>query len=252
MASIPKIIILGATSEFNQALATLGLSLGLRIVSVPDLSQAKQQVKEQSPDALVIWLPEQEPSSTGALALLDQLAKESEGQPLLVVSDAVDFRQRLTWVQQGVDRILPTSVSPQQVIKDLKQLLQDDRSASKVLILDDDVQVLDFLKTTLSPWGFQLTTLSDSTQLLETLETLKPDVLVLDIEMPEVNGLELCQVLRADDRWQQLPILFLTIHEDTHTKQDAFKVGADDFINKSMMVTDLPMRILSRLQHVQT
>ncbi|MGD1950229.1 MAG: PleD family two-component system response regulator [Leptolyngbyaceae cyanobacterium] len=163
----------------------------------------------------------------------------------------MDFRQRLTWVQQGVDRILPTATSAQQVIQALKHLLQDDRATSKVMIVDDDVQILDFLKTTLSPWGFQLTTLSDATQLLPTLETLKPDLLVLDVEMPEVNGLELCQVIRADARWQQLPILFLTVHEDTLTKQDAFKVGADDFISKSVMVTDLPMRILSRLQHTQ-
>lgn len=249
MASTPQIILLGAGAEFSQTLMTFGAASGLRIVTIPDLTQAESTIQEQPSDGIVIWLPRE--GAARAMGLLDRLGKQVKEKPLLVISDVADFRQRLIWVRQGVDRILPRSTSPQQVIQDLKQLLQDAPTASKVLIVDDDIQVLDFLKTILSPWGFQLTTLGDPTQLLPTLETVQPHLLVLDVEMPEVNGLELCQVLRADDRWQQLPILFLTVHEDIPTKQDAFKVGADDFISKSVMVTDLPMKIKSRLQHMR-
>ncbi|MBE9066872.1 response regulator [Leptolyngbya cf. ectocarpi LEGE 11479] len=249
MASTPQILLLGARAEFSQALMSVGTASGLRIVAVSDLTQAESKIQANSLDGIVIWLPEK--GATSAMDLLERFGRQVAEKPLLVISDAVDFRQRLIWVQQGADRILPRSTSPQQVIQDLKQLLQDEPTATKVMIVDDDIQVLDFLKTILSPWGFQLTTLSDPTQLLKTLETVQPHLLVLDVEMPEVNGLDLCQVLRADDRWQQLPILFLTVHEDIPTKQDAFKVGADDFISKSVMVTDLPMKIKSRLQHRQ-
>ena len=250
-ASMSEIMLLGATVEFAESLASLGVDAGLHIRKVTDLSETKTKIQEQAPDGVVMWLPKEEPARSGAIALLDQLAKEGQNIPLLVISDVADFRQRLVWVQQGVDRILPTNTPPQQIIKDLKQLLQADRANFKVMIVDDDIQVLDFLKTTLAPWGVQLFTLSDSTQLLRQLEVVQPNVLVLDVEMPDANGLELCQVLRADDRWQQLPVLILTIHEDMDTKKDAFKVGANDFIHKSMMVTDLPLRILSYLQHVQ-
>ncbi len=249
MASVPNVMILGAAMEFSQTLTTLGLESGLRIMTLPDLAQVQQKLQDQSLDAIVLWLPDKEPMA--ALALLDKLAKELGDKPLWLVSDVTDFRQRLTWVQQGVDRILPTSISPQQLIKDLQQLLQDDRAKSKVMIVDDDIQVLDFLKTILEPWGFQLTTLSDPTRLLETLEVVRPDLLVLDVEMPDANGLELCQVLRVDERWRHLPILFLTVHEDIQTKQNAFNVGADDFISKSFMVTDLPIHIVNRLQRSQ-
>ncbi|MEM8613635.1 MAG: response regulator [Cyanobacteria bacterium P01_H01_bin.105] len=249
MASTPQITLLGAGTEFGQTLITVGAASGLRIVAIPDLAQAKST---QPSDGIVIWLPEEEEEAARAMGFLERLGKQVEEKPLLIISDVMDVRQRLSWVQQGVDRILPKSTSPQQIIQDLKQLLQDDSTASKVMIVDDDIQVLDFLKTILSPWGFQLTTLGDPTKLLQTLETVQPHLLVLDVEMPEVNGLDLCQVLRADDRWQQLPILFLTVHEDIPTKQDAFEVGADDFISKSVMVTDLPMKIKSRLQHMQT
>ncbi|MEM9804283.1 MAG: response regulator [Cyanobacteria bacterium P01_D01_bin.56] len=250
-ASIPRIMLLGATADFGETLTSLGINAGLDI-RVLNPSQTKKKIQAQAPDGLVMWLPVDEPARSGALSLLDQLAKGERNIPLLVISDVADFRQRLVWVQQGVDRILPTSTTAQQIIQDLKQLLQANRSNFKVMIVDDDIQVLDFLKITLTPWGVQLFTLSESTQLLQQLEIVQPDVLVLDVEMPDANGLELCQVLRADDRWQQLPVLFLTVHEDMETKKDAFKVGANDFIHKSMMVTDLPLRILSYLQHMRS
>ncbi|MEM9266376.1 MAG: response regulator [Cyanobacteria bacterium P01_F01_bin.13] len=245
----PYMLIGGADGAMAQELTSAGLAAGLRSVVVPDLSQVECRFQEQSADGLVLGISDR--TFSAALPLLDILTAGSDHLPVIVMTDIQDFRQRLELVQRGVDRILPTATPSQHVIKDLHDLLQADRRAFKVMIVDDDVQVLDFLTTALSPWGFQLTTLDSPEQLLSTLETVRPHLLVLDVEMPGVNGLELCQVLRADDRWQHLPVLFLTVHEDTQTKQDAFKVGADDFISKSVMVTDLPMRILSRLKRSQ-
>ncbi|MBT9313622.1 response regulator [Leptothoe kymatousa] len=247
----PHIIALGQSSEFGPTLVPLGNNAGLNIEIVPDLLQAKNKIQSKTPDGLVIWCPDKEPDSSGTLALLDQLTKAKDKVAVLVVSKMEDFQQRLTWVQQGVDCFLSPDTSPQQIIKTLQQLLQKQRSDFRVMVVDDDIQVLDFLKVTFSPWGIQLFTLEDPTQLLAQLERVQPNVLVLDIDMPKANGLELCQVLRADARWQQLPILFLTVHEDMDRKKNAFKAGADDFIPKSMMVTDLPLRVLSYLQHVQ-
>ena len=54
--------------------------------------------------------------------------------------------------------------------------------------------------------------------------------------------------LRADETWRQLPVLFLTVHEDADIQQKAFQMGADDFISKAAMATELPQRVLNRLQ----
>ncbi|NEP54010.1 MAG: response regulator [Moorea sp. SIO3C2] len=251
LTSLPTVMVFGASADFSQTLDNLGTGTGIRHLSWPDLAQAQYHIRQHPPDGVVLWLPQAAPTHTAASVLVELIARELDHKPLLVVSDVIDFHHRLTWVQQGVTRILPTSISPQAMVKDLRGLLQDHRAQSKVMIVDDDIQVLDFLTTILEPWGFQIQTLNDSTQLLETLAVVQPDLLVLDIEMPDANGLELCQVLRIDERWRHLPILFLTVHEDIQTRQDAFKVGADDFISKTLMVTDLPMRIVSRLQRSQ-
>ncbi len=130
----------------------------------------------------------------------------------------------------------------------VQQTLRAEGEALKILVVDDDVQVLDLLRTLLGSWGMQLTTLADPAQLWDRLEQIQPDLLVLDVEMPGANGLELCQALRTDEQWRHLPILLLTVHEDAQTLQQAFNVGADDFIYKSTMATELPRRILKRLQ----
>jgi PleD family two-component response regulator len=68
--------------------------------------------------------------------------------------------------------------------------------------------------------------------------------------MPDISGLELCQVIRQDLRWRELPILFLSAHTDRNLLDQAFDVGADDFISKCLPTDELITRISRRLKRV--
>ncbi|ASC71946.1 DNA-binding transcriptional response regulator/ Signal receiver domain protein [Halomicronema hongdechloris C2206] len=223
--------------------------MGLRCTVVATPSQALALLRTQLPAGVLLWI-DQATLDIG-MTLLDALTDHGEHIPSLLVTDTQDFQQRLQMVQRGADRLLLPSISPQHALEIIQESLHTTGAAHKVLILDDDSQVLELLQAVLSPWGFQLTTLADPTQLLPTLEAVRPRLLVLDVEMPQINRLEICRVLRADDRWRQLPILILTVHEDIPTQQQAFQVGVDDFISKPVMAADLANRILNRLQRVQ-
>ncbi|NJL49571.1 MAG: response regulator [Leptolyngbyaceae cyanobacterium SM2_5_2] len=118
---------------------------------------------------------------------------------------------------------------------------------AKVLIVDDDPQVLLALRTILEPWG-QITTLEHTPDFWPTLQSTSPDLLVLDIEMPDFSGIELCQVVRQTPRWQQLPIVFLTAYTDAARKHAAMLAGANDFIDKSLTEPDLVKRLLHQIQ----
>ncbi|PSN19371.1 hypothetical protein C7271_07630 [filamentous cyanobacterium CCP5] len=249
IAAVPQLLVVGAEAAFVQDLVTAAPE-GMQVVAVADPVQALDHVR--GPTAVLLWLAGADPESmvtTGRLA--DAISRRPAQVTVLLVTDSQDFHQRLQWVQQGVDRLLPPTASAAHVIEVVQQTLQVGQVAAKVVILDDDPQVLGLLRTILRPWGFQLTTLDDPTRLWSTLAAVQPDLLVLDVEMPEENGLELCQVLRADDRWRPLPILFLSVHEDASTQQQAFNLGADDFITKAAMATELPQRILNRLRRSQ-
>jgi DNA-binding response OmpR family regulator/HPt (histidine-containing phosphotransfer) domain-containing protein len=119
---------------------------------------------------------------------------------------------------------------------------------AKVLIVDDDPVMLANLSALLTTWGIEVTTLPQPQQFWKVLTATSPDLVVLDLEMPIVNGLELCQVVRQDAYWGDLPILVVTAHTDAESLQQAFASGADDFISKSVLGPELVTRVLSRIE----
>ena len=116
------------------------------------------------------------------------------------------------------------------------------------MVVDDDSDLLRLLPSLLEPWKFQLTTLDDPRQFWEVLQVINPHLLVLDIEMPYISGIELCQVLRNHSYWCKLPVLFLSIHKDITLREQALTSGADDFINKPVIAKQLAVRILNCLE----
>jgi DNA-binding response OmpR family regulator/HPt (histidine-containing phosphotransfer) domain-containing protein len=121
----------------------------------------------------------------------------------------------------------------------------------KVMVMDDDQMWLRTLPKLLKPWEFKVTTLADAQQFWTVLRMVHPDVLVLDVNMPQINGIELCQSLRNDPQWQRLPVLFLSALTDSATQNQAFTVGADDYLCKPVKPVDLANRILNRLRRIR-
>jgi DNA-binding response OmpR family regulator len=123
--------------------------------------------------------------------------------------------------------------------------------ATKVMIVDNDIDLLRSLPNLLKPWNFKITTLADPQEFWSVLQAVSPDVLVLEANMPQINGFELCQALRNNPDWQRLPVLFLSVITDANTQNLAFSVGADDFLYKPIAAIDLANRIHNRLQRIR-
>ncbi|MBD0389616.1 MAG: response regulator, partial [Nostoc sp. C3-bin3] len=139
-----------------------------------------------------------------------------------------------------------------QALKTTTQPLQNDSyTETKILVVDDDPQIQALLQTLLSPWGLKAIALENPRQLWETLEAVAPDMLILDIELPYTNGIELCKLVRNDSPWSELPILFLTVHSDAEMVNQVFSVGADDFVSKPIVGPELVTRIVNRLERLK-
>jgi DNA-binding response OmpR family regulator/HPt (histidine-containing phosphotransfer) domain-containing protein len=186
------------------------------------------------------------PQAAG-LELLSQLREHSQ-IPIVVLMSGGTFDDRVQVVRQGASLILQEPIDPDLVLASISDLLKGSGSDAKIVIVDDDPQILLTLKLALEPWGFQLTTVDQPREFWQVLERVNPDLVVLDVEMPDINGIELCQLLRSDRRWQHLPVLFLTVRQDEKTQHQAFANGADDYISKPVVGNELANRILNRLQ----
>jgi DNA-binding response OmpR family regulator/HPt (histidine-containing phosphotransfer) domain-containing protein len=121
----------------------------------------------------------------------------------------------------------------------------------RLLLVDDDPIFLQTVRGQLQASGFDVTTLSDPRQFWSVLEQVTPDVLLLDVQMPQINGFELCAKLRAVTHWQTLPVMFLSILGDAQTQHQAFAVGADDYLAKPITAQHLSDRIQQRWQRIQ-
>jgi PleD family two-component response regulator len=182
-----------------------------------------------------------------------ELARQLEGLfgSILQPQQAVLLESLISALQREVQN---TPIIQQfQRASDPTQPLQiSTEMAAKVMIVDDDQQWLQTLPMLLNPWGFKVTTLAETQHFWAVLQAVIPDILVLDVNMPQMNGLELCQVLRSNQRWQRLPVLFLSVLSDLGTQNQAFLVGADDYLCKPVLGIDLANRILNRLQRVRS
>jgi DNA-binding response OmpR family regulator len=122
---------------------------------------------------------------------------------------------------------------------------------TKILIVDDDVQITNLLEKLLSLDGFEPTVVNDSTKALEVAVSTKPDFFILDLMMPQPNGFELCSMLRGDENFKNTPILIITASDDYDSKAIAYAAGANDYITKPFDHDDLPLRIRSMLDKAE-
>jgi PAS domain S-box-containing protein len=155
-------------------------------------------------------------------------------------------------IEGNDEAAISASPSIPQALKTTTQPLQNDPyTETKILVVDDDPQIQALLQTLLSPWGLKAIALEDPRQLWETLEAIAPDMLILDVELPYTNGIELCKLVRNDSPWSELPILFLTVHSDAEMVNQVFSVGADDFVSKPIVGPELVTRIVNRLERLK-
>ncbi len=101
------------------------------------------------------------------------------------------------------------------------------------------------LKTLLESRGLKVIGLDNPEQFWEKLPDFAPDLLILDVEMPDISGIELCQIIRSDRDWRRLPILCLTTEFSSRTRHQVFTAGADDCLSKPFAGSELIARILA-------
>ncbi|MEL6391106.1 MAG: response regulator transcription factor [Bacteroidota bacterium] len=114
----------------------------------------------------------------------------------------------------------------------------------KILIVDDEPDIIEFLTYNLEREGYQTISASDGQKGLRLAEQERPDLIILDIMMPEMDGVELCRQLRERDHFKQTIITFLTAREEDYSQIAALDMGGDDYITKPIR----PMVLISRIK----
>jgi two-component system KDP operon response regulator KdpE len=117
----------------------------------------------------------------------------------------------------------------------------------RILVVDDEPQITRVLRTSLSSQGYDIRVANDGETALEIMKDWTPDLVVTDLSMPNMDGLELCRRLRVAS---QVPIIVLSVRGEERTKVQALDAGADDYVTKPFGIEELLARVRASLRRV--
>ncbi len=230
------------------ALAALAAAEGFEVEVASDLARGRVALDRSDPD-LVVLDPFLRSGAGEGLAFLTALARRSPSAAAVVLTSQTTLFDRIRTVRLGGATFLTKPAPDEQILEELLRLRGKALPRGfRILAVDDDPVVLAQLRALLEPRGIAITILDNPLRFWEVLEVAAPDMLILDIDMPVVSGIELCRAVRQDGRWSPLPVVFLTALLSPESVSRVFSAGADDYVAKPLVGPELLARILNRLE----
>ena len=132
-----------------------------------------------------------------------------------------------------------------------KHIVKMEENTKKILIADDEPDILEILSYNLNREGYKTITAKDGDEAIHKTKLFKPDLIMLDIMMPNKNGMEVCRQLRSEALYQDTLIIFLTALSDETTHIKGLEYGADDFISKTVSPKILVSKVNSLFRRIQ-
>ncbi len=117
-----------------------------------------------------------------------------------------------------------------------------------ILVVDDDDSIAEMINFHLTQYSYQVIVVTDGKSAVQTARQLLPDLLILDVMLPELNGFEVCRSLRTDATTAQIPILMLTARKHETDKVEGLDIGADDYLGKPFSYRELVARVHALLR----
>ncbi len=173
---------------------------------------------------------------------------DSSELPIVLITKRSTSDQGLEAVRAGVDTLLFRPINKDDLHEVLLRLRdQNSRSKSRVLVIDDDQHFASLLKDMLTSQGFTAIAIENPMKTLEAMDVFVPDIVIVDILMPHITGFEVCRLLRAHPRYEEIPILFVTSQASPDVRIACFESGGDDYIQKPIVEQELIARVKTRL-----
>jgi len=170
------------------------------------------------------------------------------GCPLFFISANADFAARIAAARLGAQAFLEKPLDIPRVVDRLEMVFEGRKSTPfRVMIIDDDEILAKHYKIILMRAGMEVSILADPGRIIEEMTTFRPEMLLLDLNMPVYAGPELAAVIRQHDEWVGLPIVYLSAETDMDQQIEALSRGADDFMTKPISDAQLVASVRNRI-----
>jgi diguanylate cyclase (GGDEF)-like protein len=246
-ANRSSLLFIGANAaDLAEALQSEAKERGKQLQIAADPADAWRVLEQTIPEAIALSIDGDREKSFQLLARL----RERYGQiPVLVVAEEDSLENRARAARAGGAGYLARPFTPARVWSAIAALGRPATpTEARVLIVDDDPLSLAILKALFQERSIEAIDLQDPGAFWQILTATEPDLVLLDLQMPDFTGIELCRVTRQAPEYADLPIVFVSAHDDPATIAGVFAAGADDFISKPLVSGDIVTRVLGHLE----
>jgi diguanylate cyclase (GGDEF)-like protein len=215
-------------------------------------SSVTEAVARQYPAALIvdIMLPEGPDAGLDVLRRLQQ--RDGANLPMIFVSVRDDFETRLAAARAGGDAyfVKPVEISP--LVDRLDQLTRRNEQAPyRILVVDDDETLANHYSLVLRGAGMEVHTLTRPETVIKVLSDVKPELILMDVYMPTCSGLELAKLIRQQETYLSIPIVFLSSETNLEKQFLAMRMGGDDFLTKPIEDSHLVSSVTVRAERAR-
>jgi diguanylate cyclase (GGDEF)-like protein len=214
-------------------------------------AEATRAVASALPDALIV---DAELEDGSAYDVIDALRGRpgGDGVPVFVLSPRGGFLDRVEAIHGGADGYFEKPVDGKALMRRLDHLLEATRMhAARILSVEDDPQQAAYLRSILEPGGYEVAVCEDPKRFEAALAEFQPDLVLMDILLPDITGYDLVRYLRQDERHATLPVLFLTTEGQLQSRFRTAQVGGDDHITKPVVPPVLLSLVAARLERAR-
>ena len=227
-------------------------SFGYHTIICGDADTMLSVVAEQAPDALVVDMSLPQWDAQWDAALEQVQSQLPEPLPLIALSDQDSFAAQLHAVRAGAQGFFTHPVDLPGLENRLEGCFSLQQSEPfRVLVIDDDIELARRFTAVLAGFGMLAETLEAPEQILEQMRRFQPDVVMMDVNMPDYSGPELAQIIRLNDEWLRVPIIYLSAETDVQQQMAALIKAGDDFITKPISDSALLTAVYSRAQRAR-
>ncbi len=222
--------------------------LPCELIIITTLDQALNELRKNKISALILKLPH---ISGDVYDFVEKIRSHEvlKDLPVLFVSDRAEFLDKVRSIHCGADGHFDFSLNQQAFTNRLMHLLKkQSRDPYKIMSVEDDIDQAAFIRVFLESVGYQVKTCPHPKDFENTLSSFQPDLVLLDVNLPEVNGYELAKYLRQDERYATLPILFLTTESKLEARVESALSGADDHLVKPVPPALLLSSVSAKLE----
>jgi diguanylate cyclase (GGDEF)-like protein len=175
-----------------------------------------------------------------------------EAVPVLVLSSSGGFMEKVEAIHGGADGHFEKPVDWKALMRRLQHLLDASRpQAARILSVEDDPQQGAYLKSILQSGGYEVALCPDPKRFEAALREFQPDLVLMDILLPDITGYDLVRYLRQDERHATLPVLFLTTESQLQSRFRSAQVGGDDYLTKPIVPPILLSMVAARLERAR-